>query len=51
MTKNEILDLIDTLNQYKAGNVTNKGLEEAFGYEYGYVLSKEGEWLTFESKL
>ena len=22
-----------------------------FGYEYGYVLSKEGEWLTFESKL
>ena len=21
------------------------------GYEYGYVLSKEGEWLTFESKL
>jgi len=29
MTKNEILDLIDTLNQYKAGNVTNKGLEEA----------------------
>ena len=153
MTKNEILDLIDTLNQYKAGNVTNKGLEEAletalnqlknkkvmatrsrigienengsvnsiychwdgypeyngkilkenysdrdkvkqllelgdisvlkedldkveayhrdlcktyyppleyrnidsfskqFGYEYGYVLSKEGEWLTFESEL
>lgn len=29
MTKSEILDLIDTLNQYKAGNVTNKGLEEA----------------------
>ena len=29
MTKNEILDLIDTLNQYKVGNVTNKGLEEA----------------------
>jgi len=29
MEKNEILDLIDTLNQYKAGNVTNKGLEEA----------------------
>jgi hypothetical protein len=29
MTNNEILDLIDTLNQYKAGNVTNKGLEEA----------------------
>jgi len=132
MTKNEILDLIDTLNQYKAGNVTNKGLEEAlqsaygtvsaiychwdgypeyngkilkecysdkdklqqllelgdisalkedlgkteayhrdlcktyypptefrnidsfgkqFSYEYGYVLSKEGEWLTFENKL
>ena len=22
-----------------------------FSYEYGYVLSKEGEWLTFESKL
>jgi hypothetical protein len=29
MTHNEILDLIDTLNQYKTGNVTNKGLEEA----------------------
>ena len=29
MTNSEILDLIDTLNQYKAGNVTNKGLEEA----------------------
>ena len=22
-----------------------------FGFEYGYVLSKEGEWLTFESEL
>ena len=21
------------------------------GYEYGYVLTKEGEWLTFENKL
>jgi hypothetical protein len=29
MTHNEILDLIDTLIQYKSGNVTNKGLEEA----------------------
>ncbi len=29
MTNSEILDLIDTLNQYKVGNVTNKGLEEA----------------------
>lgn len=29
MTNSEILDLIDTLNQYKAGNVTDKGLEEA----------------------
>jgi hypothetical protein len=28
MTNSEILDLIDTLNQYKAGNVTDKGLEE-----------------------
>jgi hypothetical protein len=29
MTHSEILDLIDTLIQYKSGNVTNKGLEEA----------------------
>ena len=29
MTNSEILALIDELNQYKAGNVTNKGLEEA----------------------
>lgn len=29
MTNSEILDLIDTLIQYKTGNVTDKGLEEA----------------------
>lgn len=29
MTNSEILDLIDTLIQYKTGNVTDKGLGEA----------------------
>ena len=40
MTKNEILDLIDTLNQYKAGNVTNKGLEEALEIALNQLKNK-----------
>jgi hypothetical protein len=28
-----------------------KSFSRLVGYEYGYVLTKEGEWLTFENKL